>query len=74
VFNNSKYGTIEMHQQRKYPGREIGNVLANPDFAAFARSFGAFAVQVRQAAEFPLALKEARTAGTLAVIELIMAP
>ncbi|MFT4561902.1 MAG: acetolactate synthase-1/2/3 large subunit [Gammaproteobacteria bacterium] len=72
VFNNSKYGTIEMHQQRKYPGREIGNSLANPSFADFARSFGAFGVQVRSTDEFPRALEQARAAGTVAVIELLM--
>jgi acetolactate synthase I/II/III large subunit len=72
VFNNSKYGTIEMHQQRKYPGREIGNSLANPSFADFARSFGAFGVQVQSTDEFPNALAQARAAGTVAVIELIM--
>ncbi|MFT4583248.1 MAG: acetolactate synthase-1/2/3 large subunit [Gammaproteobacteria bacterium] len=72
VFNNSKYGTIEMHQQRKYPGREIGNSLANPRFADFARSFGAFGVEVRSTNEFPNALERARAAGTVAVIELLM--
>ena len=74
VFNNSKYGTIEMHQQRRYPGREIGNDLANPDFAAFARSFGAAGIRVESTAEFASALDEARTANRAAVIELVMAP
>ncbi len=73
VFNNNKYGTIEMHQQRRYPGRELGNALTNPDFAAFARSFGAFGCAVRHADEFADALEAALGAGRLAVIELAMA-
>jgi acetolactate synthase-1/2/3 large subunit len=74
VFNNGKYGTIEMHQQRRYPGRELGNALANPDFAAFAQSFGAFGCRVQHADEFGDALAAARGADTIAVIELMMAP
>jgi acetolactate synthase-1/2/3 large subunit len=30
-----------MHQEREYPGRVFGTDLKNPDFAMFARSFGA---------------------------------
>jgi len=32
VMNNGRYGTIRMHQERTYPGRVSGTVLANPDF------------------------------------------
>lgn len=42
VFNNNKFGTIEMHCILRYPGRRIANDLVNPDFAAFAQSFGLF--------------------------------
>lgn len=73
VFNNSKYGTIEMHQQRRYPGREIGNALANPDFSALARSFGAFGIRVDATVDFESALHEAMAAQRAAVIELVMA-
>lgn len=74
VFNNSKYGTIEMHQQRRYPGRELGNALTNPDFAAFARSFGAFGCRVQHADEFGDALGAALGSDRIAVIELAMNP
>lgn len=74
VFNNGKYGTIEMHQQRRYPGRELGNALTNPDFAAFARSFGAFGCRVGHADEFADALEAALAARRVAVIELAMVP
>ena len=32
---NGMYGTIRMHQEREFPGREHGTRLANPDFAPF---------------------------------------
>ena len=72
VFNNSKFGTIEMHQDRRYPGRRIANELVNPDFAALARSFGLFGAQVKDNAEFDAVLPAALTADCAAVIELVM--
>lgn len=72
VFNNCEYGTIAMHQQRTYPGREIGNDLTNPDFVALARSFGAFGLRVERTAEFSGALEQALAADTVALIELAM--
>jgi acetolactate synthase-1/2/3 large subunit len=41
VIDNGTYGTIRMHQEREYPGRVFGTDLNNPDFAAYARAFGA---------------------------------
>ena len=72
VFNNGKYGTIEMHQDRRYPGRRIGNDLCNPDFAAFARSFGLFGAQVADNETFAGALQLALAADTAAVLDLIL--
>jgi acetolactate synthase I/II/III large subunit len=48
VSDNGIYGTIRTHQEREYPGRISGTMLANPDFAAWARSFGvaAFALSL----------------------------
>src|SRR5918912_1815373 len=36
VVNNGMYGTIRMHQERRYPGRVAGPALRNTDFVAFA--------------------------------------
>ncbi|HQU49698.1 MAG TPA: thiamine pyrophosphate-binding protein [Casimicrobiaceae bacterium] len=41
VIDNAMYGTIRMHQERRYPGRISGTSLVNPDFAALARAYGA---------------------------------
>ena len=70
VFNNAMYGTIRMHQERRYPGRVIGTDLANLDFAALARSFGAHGEAVTRTEEFVPAFERAAACGKAAVIEM----
>jgi acetolactate synthase I/II/III large subunit len=41
ISDNGIYGTIRSHQERHFPGRVSGTALVNPDFAAWAASFGA---------------------------------
>ena len=72
VFNNSKYGTIETHQERHYPGRPLGVDLLNPDFVAFARAFDLFAERVERTEQFEPAFRAALDCGRAAVIELVM--
>ncbi|HLN07935.1 MAG TPA: thiamine pyrophosphate-binding protein [Xanthobacteraceae bacterium] len=74
VFNNAMYGTIRMHQERRFPGRISGTNLKNPDFAALARAYGAFSAQVARTEEFTPAFEEAVAAKRAAVIELMMDP
>ena len=74
VVNNGIYGTIRMHQERHYPGRTSGTDLANPDFAALARSYGAHGETVRRTEEFAPAFERARDAGGPALIEIAMDP
>lgn len=62
VVDNASFGTIRMHQERAYPGKVIATDLVNPDFVAFARSFGAFGVRVEATAAFPAAFAAAREA------------
>jgi acetolactate synthase-1/2/3 large subunit len=59
VIDNSSYGTIRMHQERDYPERISGTELVNPDFAALARAFGAWAETVERTADFAPALDRA---------------
>jgi acetolactate synthase I/II/III large subunit len=70
VVDNGSYGTIRMHQERHYPGRTIATDLRNPDFAAYARAFGAWATTVERTEDFATALAEARAAGRPALIHL----
>jgi acetolactate synthase-1/2/3 large subunit len=71
VVNNNRYGTIRAHQEMHYKGRISGTALTNPDFSAFARSFGAGAARVSTAPEFEAALAEARSRGGLNLIEVM---
>jgi acetolactate synthase I/II/III large subunit len=70
VVNNGMYGTIRMHQERQFPGRVVGTDLVNPDFAAYARAFGAHGETVTETAAFPDAFERALAAGAPAVLEL----
>ena len=74
VVDNGMYGTIRMHQERHFPGRVVGTDLRNPDFAAYARAFGAHGETVERTADFAPALERALTAGTTAVIALRIDP
>ena len=74
LFNNAMYGTIRMHQERRFPGRVVGTALKNPDFVALARAYGAFAARVARTEEFAPAFEEAAAARRAAVIELRMDP
>ena len=59
VFDNGMYGTIRMHQEREYPGREIGSNLSNPDFVQYAKAFGGHAEKVETTEAFAPALARA---------------
>jgi acetolactate synthase-1/2/3 large subunit len=74
VFNNAMYGTIRMHQERRFPGRVVGTALKNPDFLALARAYGIFGAAVTRTEEFAPAFEEAAAGKGPAIIELKMDP
>ncbi|MGH7094045.1 MAG: thiamine pyrophosphate-dependent enzyme, partial [Stellaceae bacterium] len=74
VFDNGMYGTIRMHQERRFPGRVVGTALHNPDFLALARAYGAFSAEVRRTEEFAPAFDEAIAARRAAIITLKIDP
>jgi acetolactate synthase-1/2/3 large subunit len=59
VVNNAMLATIRMHQENAYPGHVIATDLDNPDFVAYARSFGAEAHLVTETGEFAAAFSAA---------------
>lgn len=59
LVDNGAYGTIRMHQEREYPGRVSATRLANPDFAALARAYGAWSETVTRTEDFAPALDRA---------------
>jgi acetolactate synthase I/II/III large subunit len=74
VVNNGMYGTIRMHQERLYPGRAVGTDLVNPDFAAFARSFGCHAETVERTEDVEAAFERSVASDLPAVIDLRVDP
>lgn len=74
VFNNSMFGTIRMHQEKHYPGRVSGTDLKNPDFAAFAESFGIKGYKVNNNNDFEKVFEEALAANKPALIEIPVDP
>jgi acetolactate synthase-1/2/3 large subunit len=78
VMNNSAFGTIADLEKSHY-GVQYGTVFRDPegkpytpDFAALARSCGAWGTRVNSAAELAGALKEARDAGGPALVDVPM--
>ena len=74
VVNNGMYGTIRMHQEKRFPNRISATAIQGPDFAALARSFGAFAEKVERTEDFLPAFERARASGRTALLELATDP
>ena len=74
VVNNGMYGTIRMHQERRFPGRVSGTSLANPDFVTLGQSLGAYAERVTTTERFAAAFGRALDAGRSAVLDLLVDP
>jgi acetolactate synthase I/II/III large subunit len=74
VVDNGMYGTIRMHQEREYPARVYATDLVNPDFAALARAYGAYAEAVTRTDEFAPALDRALNANRPALLWLKVDP
>ena len=47
ISDNGIYGTIRTHQERHFPRRVSGTNLVNPDFTAWAKTFGADAFTLK---------------------------
>ncbi|WP_241199405.1 thiamine pyrophosphate-binding protein [Burkholderia multivorans] len=59
VCCNGIYGTIRVHQEREFPGRDIALSFDNPDFAALARCYGGYGEVVERTEDFAAALARA---------------
>jgi acetolactate synthase-1/2/3 large subunit len=70
LVDNGGYGTIRMHQEREYPSRVSGTALTNPDFAALARAYGAWAETVETTDQFAPALDRALARGGVRLLHL----
>jgi thiamine pyrophosphate-dependent acetolactate synthase large subunit-like protein len=70
LVNDSSLTLIKSIQQRRYGGRYLGVDLQNPDFGAFARSFGVASWQVDTEATFEEALRAAIKLNEPALVEV----
>jgi acetolactate synthase-1/2/3 large subunit len=59
VFNDGAFGNVRRIQEERYGNRLIACDLANPDFVAFAESFGAAAMRAKSPEELRTGLRQA---------------
>ncbi|NOR81038.1 MAG: acetolactate synthase large subunit [Methyloprofundus sp.] len=69
IWNDSEYGLIKWHQQRRF-GRTGFIEFTNPDFVKYAESFGAKGYRVNAADELLPTLQQAFTDNTVVVIDV----
>jgi len=74
VINNSRYGSIQMHQEKRFPERSIAVDLTNPDFAALARAYGIPAMQVKTINDFIETFTDLNKTAGPCLIEIITDP
>jgi acetolactate synthase-1/2/3 large subunit len=68
IWNDSSYGLIEWKQMNQF--QRISNVrFDNPDFVAYAESFGARGYRVERTADLPAILEEALANDTVSIID-----
>jgi len=59
LFNDGAFGNVRRMQEERYGNRLIASDLANPDFVAFAKSFGAEAGRAESPAQLQAVLRRA---------------
>ncbi len=59
ISDNGTYGTIRQPQECNFPRRVSGTDLKNPDFSAWARSFGAHVVKIDRGDDVKNKVREA---------------
>jgi acetolactate synthase-1/2/3 large subunit len=68
IWNDSKYGLIKWHQDRRF-GRDTQIEFNNPDFVMYAESFGAKGYRVESADELLPTIKQAIADDTVVIID-----
>jgi acetolactate synthase-1/2/3 large subunit len=76
VFDNERYGTIRMHQDRRASGSTPASAIATDlgpiDFTAIARAVGARGTRVENDAALEQALRQALAADRPTVLQLVL--
>ena len=74
VCDNSCWGSILVHQQKRFDGWDFGARLDSPDFAALGRGFGMPAWTVTRTEEFAGALNDMMAVDGPAMLHLVQDP
>ena len=72
VCDNSAWGSIMIHQRKRFPGWDFATRLRSPDFAALATGYGMASFQVKVTCEFKPALEQAMAEPGPALIHLCL--
>ena len=72
LVDNASYGTIRMHQERRFPGRVSASDLTNPDFVLLARAHGFAAERVEASAAFEPAFAAALARRESTLLHLVL--
>jgi acetolactate synthase-1/2/3 large subunit len=68
IWNDSKYGSIKWHQDRRF-GRDTQIEFNNPDFVQYAQSFGAKGYRIEAAPELLPTIQQAIKDDTVVIID-----
>ena len=74
VCDNAAWGSILVHQHKRFPGWDYGTRLASPDFSVLAQGYGVPAFTVRETHEFAGALDQLIKANGPALMHLHLDP
>ena len=72
VFDNERYGTIRMWQERRGSGQGLGTELGPVDFVSIARGLGGRGARVERDADVEPALRQALAEERSTVIQLVL--
>ena len=72
VFDNERYGTIRMWQEKRGTGEGVGTELGTVDFAGIGRAMGARGVRVDRDADVEPAIRQALVEERSTVIQLAL--
>ena len=72
VCDNSAWGSILVHQQKRFPGWDFGTRLKSPDFTALGEAYGMPSFRVESTDAFKPALDAALAVSGPALIHLCL--
>ncbi|MDP6968883.1 MAG: thiamine pyrophosphate-binding protein [Gammaproteobacteria bacterium] len=72
VVDNGIYGTIRMHQEKRFPQRVSGTDMVNPNFAELAKAYGIYSARIEHHDDFAPALQQAQNTDGPALLHLVL--